>query len=323
MAKILVTPRSLTKGGDPALTLLREAGYEVIFCTPGKAPDEAELIGLLPGCVGWLAGVEKITDAVLAKAQALKAISRNGTGVDSIDLAACERRGVAVLRAEGANARGVAELTLALLLSLFRSVPWSDGKMKAGGWERRQGIEAEGRTLGVIGTGRIGKLVTRFALAMDMKVIGYDAYPDAPWAAGVAAQGFRYAELPTLLKESDAVTLHCPHTAGQKPLIDKTVLAGMRAGAYLVNTARAGLVDDAALLEALGSGKLAGYAVDAYDKEPPGPSPLLSHEKVIATPHVGAFTGESVAKATRAAVENLLAALSKPGSQGSPTRAGK
>jgi D-3-phosphoglycerate dehydrogenase / 2-oxoglutarate reductase len=323
MAKILVTPRSLTKGGDPALDLLRAAGCEIVFCTPGKAPDEAELISLLPGCAGWLAGVEKITDAVLAKATELKAISRNGTGVDSIDLAACQRRGVAVLRAEGANARGVAELTIALLLSLFRAVPWSDAKMKSGGWERRQGIEAEGRTLGVIGTGRIGKLVARFAIAMDMTVIGFDAYPDASWAAGAAGPGFRYADLPTLLKESHAVTLHCPHAAGQKPLIDAAALSGMRPGAYLVNTARAGLVDEAALLGALGSGRLAGYAVDAYDTEPPGDSPLLRNEKVITTPHIGAFTGESVSKATRAAVENLLAALSKTGSQGSPPGAGK
>ena len=181
--------------------------------------------------------------------------------------------------------------------------------MKGGGWERRQGLEAEGRTLGVIGTGRIGKLVARFARAMDMKVIGYDAYPDAAWAAG---PGCRYADLPELLKGSDAVTLHCPYTAGQKPLIDAAALASMRAGSYLVNTARAGLVDDAALLEELAGGRLAGYAVDAYDKEPPGASPLLCHEKVISTPHVGAFTAESVSKATRAAVENLLAALSKP-----------
>jgi D-3-phosphoglycerate dehydrogenase / 2-oxoglutarate reductase len=309
MAKILVTPRSLTKGGDPALDLLKKAGYEVVFCTPGKAPDEAELTGLLPGCVGWLAGVEKITDAVLAKAGDLKAISRNGTGVDSVDLAACERRGVAVLRAEGANARGVAELTLALLLSLSRSVSWSDGKMKAGGWERRQGIELEGRTLGVIGTGRIGRLVARFALAMDMKVIGYDAYPDATWAAGA---GVRYADLATLLRESDAVTLHCPHTKGEKPIIDGAALASMKKGAFVVNTARAGLVDDAAVLAALDGGTLAGYAVDAFEKEPPDPSPLLRHEKVITTPHIGAFTGESVSKATRAAVDNLLAALATP-----------
>jgi D-3-phosphoglycerate dehydrogenase len=306
VAKILVTPRSLTKEGDPSLDTLRHAGYEVVFCTPGKSPAEDELIRLVPGCVGWLAGVEKITDAVLARAADLKVISRNGTGVDSIDLAACERRGIKVLRADGANARGVAELTLGLMLSLVRNIPWNDAKMKAGGWERKQGVELEGRTLGVIGTGRIGRLVTRFALAMDMHVIGFDAYPDAGFSPSPA---FRYSSVEDLLGSSDIVTLHCPHAPGEKPLIDRKALSLMRKGARLINTARAGLVDDTAVLEALEEGKLAGYAVDAYDKEPPDPSPLLAREQVVSTAHIGAFTAESVSKATRAAVDNLLSAL--------------
>ena len=308
MARILVTPRSLTRGGDPALELLKEAGHTLVFCTPGKAPEEQELLSLVPGCAGWLAGVERITDAVLARADCLKAISRNGTGVDSIDLAACERRGIAVLRAEGANARGVAELTLALVLGLLRSVPFGDARMKTGGWERRQGTELEGRTLGVIGTGRIGKLVTKFALAMDMRVLGFDAFPDSRY---VPSTDFRYVSLENLLGSSDIVTLHCPHTPGAKPLIDAAALARMKKGAVLVNTARGGLVDDEAVLAVLEDGRLAGYGVDAYEMEPPGPSPLLSHDRVIATPHVGAFTAESVSRATRVAVDNLLGALSQ------------
>jgi phosphoglycerate dehydrogenase-like enzyme len=315
VAKILVTPRSLTKGGDPALDLLRKAGYELVFCTPGKAPDEAELLRLVPECTGWLAGVEKITDAVLAAAKRLRAISRNGTGVDSIDLSACARRGIPVLRAEGANARGVAELTLALILSLLRSIPFGDACLKAGGWERRQGTELEGKTLGVIGTGRIGRLVVRFALALDMKVLGFDAFPDSGFSPG---PGFRYGALDELLESARVVTLHCPHTPGEKPIIDRDALARMKKGAVLVNTARAGLVDDDAVLSSLNEGRLAGYAVDAYDREPPGTSPLFSHERVIATPHVGAFTAESVTAATRAAVDNLLAALAN-----GPADAGK
>ncbi|MCX7031200.1 MAG: phosphoglycerate dehydrogenase [Spirochaetes bacterium] len=308
MAKILVTPRSLTKGGDPTLDLLRKAGYEVVFCTPGKSPDEAELARLLPGCVGWLAGVEKITDAVLAKAPALLAISRNGTGVDSIDLEACKRRGIPVLRAEGANARGVAELTLGLALALLRSIPFSDARMKAGGWERRQGAELEEKTLGVIGTGKIGKLVARFGLAVGMNVVGADRYPDAALSK---TPGFRYAPVAELLAESDIVTLHCPHEPGAKPLVDAAALVSMKKGAYLVNTARSGLVDADAVLQSLADGRLAGYAADAYDTEPPAAHPLFAHERVITTPHVGAYTAESVARATRAAVDNLLAALGK------------
>jgi phosphoglycerate dehydrogenase-like enzyme len=307
MAKILVTPRSLTKGGDPSLELLRKAGHELVFCTPGKSPDEQELVGLLPDCAGWLAGVEKITDMVLARADCLKAISRNGTGVDSIDLAACERRGIAVLRAEGANARGVAELTIALMLALLRSVAHGDAQVKAGRWERRQGTELEGRALGVVGTGRIGKLVTKFALGMDMRVFGHDAFPDT---AFTPSSDFRYVTLVELLVSSDIVTLHCPHTPGEKPLIDGPALACMKRGAVLVNTARGSLVDDDALLAALRDGQLAGYGVDAYEEEPPALSELLTHDRVIATPHIGAFTAESVSRATRVAVDNLLGALS-------------
>ena len=310
MAKILITPRSLTRDGDPALDQLRKAGYELLTCTPGKAPDEEELLRLVPGCVGWVAGVEKISEKVLRDARDLKAISRNGTGVDSIDLEACKRLGIAVLRAEGANARGVAELAIGLLLSLMRSIPFGSSRMKAGGWERRQGVELEGRTLGIIGCGKIGKLVARFGLALDMEVLGYDAYPDTAFNP---SPRFRFATLEEVLSSSDAVSLHCPHAPGEPPLIDRAAIARMRKGTYLVNTARGGLVDDAAVLEGLEQGRIAGYAVDAYDREPPEPSRLLSHEKVVTTPHIGAFTAESVSRATRVAVENLLSCLGEAG----------
>jgi len=259
-------------------------------------------VRLLPG---WLAGVEKITDAVLAIALGLKAISRNGTGVDSIDLAACQRRGVAVLRAEGANARGVAELAFGLALALQRSIPFSDARMKAGGWERCQGAELEGKTLGVVGTGKIGKLVARFGLAFDMKVIGADVYPDAALAK---TPGFRDAAVGELLAASDVVTLHCPHEPSAKPLVDAAGLSSMRKGAVPVNAARWGLVDPDA---ALADGRLAGYAVDTFETEPPAAHPLLAHERVVTTPHVGAYTAETLARATRVAVDNLLAALGK------------
>lgn len=308
MARILITPRSLTRDGDPALELLRKAGHDLVLSSPGKTPDEEELLRLVPGCVGWIAGVEKITEKVLREARSLKVISRNGAGVDSIDLEACKRLGISVLRAEGANSRGVAELTIGLLLSLIRSIPSSSSLMKAGGWERRQGVELEGRTLGVVGCGKIGKLVARFALSLDMQVLGFDAYPDSSFAP---SPRFRFTSRDDLLASSEFITLHSPYTAGEPPVINRASIASMKKGVYLINTARAGLVDDAAVLEALGQGLIAGYAVDAYDREPPAPSPLLSHEKVITTPHIGAFTAESVSRATRFAVESLLAALEK------------
>ena len=141
MNKILVTPRSLTKEGDPALDLLTNEGFEIVFSTPGSMPQEDELIRLLPGCVGYLAGVEQITAAVLETAADLKVISRNGTGINAIDLQAAQRLNIEIMRAEGANARGVAELTLGMILGLIRSIPFSDAHMKREVWERRKGLE--------------------------------------------------------------------------------------------------------------------------------------------------------------------------------------
>jgi phosphoglycerate dehydrogenase-like enzyme len=306
MGRILVTPRSLTKDGNPALELLKAAGHEVVFSTPGKQPDEEELLRIVPGCLGWLAGVEKITPRVLEAAKGLKAISRNGTGIDNVDLEAAKRLGIAVLRAEGANARGVAELSFGLLLALARSIPFGDAALKAGKWERRQGIELEGRTLGLVGCGKIGEMVARFGLAMDMTVLAFDAYPDASFAPGA---GFRFAKLEEVLSQSHAVSLHCPHKPGEPPLVDAVAIAKMRKGALLVNTARAGLVDAAVVRKALDEGRLAGYGVDVFNKEPPEPGPLTGHDRVIMSAHVGGYTTESVARATRVAVENLLAAL--------------
>ena len=307
--RVLVTPRSLTRDGDPALDLLRRAGYEVIQCTPGRQPDEAELLRLVPGCVGWLAGVEPVGARVLEAARGLRAISRNGTGVDNIDLAVAARLGIRVLRAEGANARGVAELAIGLVLALLRSIPWSDAQMKGGAWERRRGLEIGGRTVGVVGCGRIGRLVAEMALGLGAHVVGHDAVPVDGFDPG---SGFRYADLDTVLAAADALTLHCPALPGGRPLLDAAAIARIKRGAVVVNTARASLVEEGAILKALDDGQLLGFATDVFPEEPPASTALVGHPRVIATPHLGGFTEESVAKATRVAVDNLLDALQGP-----------
>lgn len=308
MNKILVTPRSLTREGHPALDLLKEAGYEVICSTPGKQPDEEGLLRLLPGCIGMLAGVEKISAKVLETAKELKAISRNGTGIDNIDLEAAERLDIKILRAEGANARGVAELTIGLLFALIRSIPYSDAHMKSGKWSRKQGIEIDGRTLGLIGCGKIGKLVAQMALGLGMNVMAYDLYPDQ---AFTPSPKFRFTSLEEVLRLADVISLHCPPTQDGTPLIDKNAVKNMKKGVYLINTARPSLIDEEAVLEALNNTQIAGFATDVFHKEPPKVSELFSHENVITTPHIGGFTVESVNNATRVAVENLLEYLTK------------
>ncbi len=308
MERILVTPRSLTKEGDPALSLLTDAGYELVMSSPGKQPEKAELLKLVPHCVGWLAGVETIDGEILKAAGKLKVISRNGTGIDNIDLKAAEALGISVMRAEGANARGVAELTMGLLFALARSIPYCDIRLNSGAWLRRKGIELEGRTLGLVGCGKIGKLVAGMALGMGMKVLAYDAYPDRSFAPG---SRFSFADFDTVVSGSDVLSLHCPAQKDGKPIITAEVIGKMKKGAFLINTARASITDEKAVLEGLEQGKLAGFATDVYEKEPPEPSPLQKHERVISTTHIGGFTDESVSRATRIACENILAVLKR------------
>ncbi len=305
--RIAVTPRSLSQAGHPALAALEAAGYDLLFPTPGRQPTREEQLRFLPSCVGYLAGVEPITREVLAAAPGLKVISRNGVGVDSVDLTAAAERGVAVETAAGANAQGVAELAIALMLAGLRHIPPQDVALKAGRWQRIQGREVAGRTLGVVGCGQIGRRVVRLGLGLGMSVRAFDAFPDPEFTP---AGDFSYTTMEDLLAGADAVTLHCP--PAERPLIDKAAIAVMRPGAHLVNTARASLVDDGAVLDALEDGRLIGYATDVYDQEPPEPKELFHHPRVITTPHIGGYTGESVERATRAAVENLLRVLTVP-----------
>jgi phosphoglycerate dehydrogenase-like enzyme len=304
--RILVTPRSITRDGHPALQRLRDSGYEVFFSSPGKQPNEQELMHLLPGCVGYLCGVEKVTGRVLREARGLQVISRNGTGVDNIDMAAAQVLGIRILRSEGANAQGVAELTLALILGLVRSIPFSAQHIKQGGWERRLGIELAGRTLGLIGCGKVGRLVAKLALAFDLKILAYDPYPNPHFQPSVA---FSYVPLDQVWLSADIISLHCPAPEDSRPLIDIDTIAGMKKGVYLVNTARASLLNEAAVLSGLESGQISGVAVDVFEEEPPRDLRFTSHSRVIGTPHIGGFTAESVDRAVSAAVDNLLQEL--------------
>jgi phosphoglycerate dehydrogenase-like enzyme len=299
-ARILITPRSLTKSGHPSLDRLRATGYEVKFCAPGKSPTEEELITLLPGCVGFLAGVEPVTARALAAARDLKVISRNGTGVDNIDLTAARQHNIRVCRAEGANARGVAELAIGLMLALARAIPASDRAIKDGRWERQTGFELEGKTLGLIGAGRIGRLVAKMATGLDMHVVVYDVVPVA---------GLTMSPLEEVFAVADVISLHCPPRPDGCAVVDAAALARMKRGALLVNTARAGLLDETAVLAALESGQLGGLASDVLEGEPPVNRRLAEHPRVIVTPHAGALTRESVDRAVSIAVDNLLATL--------------
>ena len=306
MERILVTPRSLTTSPPPALDRLREAGYEIVTATPGQMPDEAELMRLVPGCVGWLAGVEPVSERVIAAADKLHVISRNGTGLDNLPLPALERRGIVAARAGGANAVGVAELTIGLMLAAARNIPASDAGIKAGDWPRHRGREISGARVGILGCGAVGRRVAEIVIAMGAKVIAHD-----PLRPDIAVTShFRWADRPDVIRSADLLTLHCPPLR-EGALIDAAALASMRPGAILVNTARASLVDEAAVLSALDNGHLATYATDVFETEPPATLHLAGHPRIVATSHIGGLTRESVERATELAVTNLLDALGR------------
>jgi phosphoglycerate dehydrogenase-like enzyme len=308
MPKILVTPRSVTRRGHPALDALSDAGFQVVFSTPGRQPTEEELLKLLPGCAGYLAGVEPVTARVLDAARDLKVIGRNGVGVGNIDLEAAGRRGIAICPAVGANSRGVAELTFGLMLALVRSIPFSDAAMKSRRWERRKGSELQDRTLGLIGCGMIGRAVAQFALAFGMKVVAFDPYPAPDFQP---SEDFSYAPFDDVLARADILSLHCPENRDGTALIGSEQFEGMKDGVYLVNTARGSLLDCEAVLDALESGKVSGLAVDVFDTEPPSDWRLVENSRVIASPHIGGFTEESVGRAVSAAVDGILQVLGK------------
>ena len=244
----------------------------------------------------------------LGAAKNLKVIVRGGVGVDNIDVAAAEAEGVRVMNTPSASSTSVAELALALMFSLARQIPRADASMKSGAWDKKsfaRGLELEGKTLGVLGVGRIGRSLARKASALGMVVIGADP---ALGETG-SIDGLTLLHPDDVFRRADVLSLHMPKPPGARPAIGRDEFAKMKDGVLLVNCARGGVVDEAALLSALESGKVAGAALDVFEVEPPQDRKLVRHPRVIATPHVGASTVEAQARVGLEVAAILLAEL--------------
>jgi D-3-phosphoglycerate dehydrogenase len=305
--RILITPRSLTAAGLEnvrELEPLRALGYELIPGPAGRLPSEDELVALVPGAEAWLAGVEPISARVLDVASSLTVISRNGVGADAIDLQAAEANGIEILLARGANSRGVAELTMLLILATLRDLPRANTNMKNEIWQRTLGREMPDITIGLIGFGAIGRLVAQLANAFGSTVLAHDAYTEVDAASGATS-----ASLREVFEQSHIVSLHSPPAADGAPIITAEVLKWMMPHSILINTARSSLVDEVAVLNALHDNHLAAYAVDAFDTEPPELTELLRHPNTLLSPHLGGFTTASTRRATELAVSNLVTRL--------------
>ncbi|MCE1255058.1 MAG: hypothetical protein LWX83_16110 [Anaerolineae bacterium] len=253
-------------------------------------------------------GRTKVTPAVFEAGKKLKVVGRSGVGVDNIDLAAAKAHGVSVVNAPVSTSISVAELTLALMLSLVREIPRADAGMKNGKWLKKEleGAELYGKTLGVIGYGRIGSLVGTRCAAFGMSVIAYDPQLSAE---EVRRRGAAYATLDELLAQSDLISLHIPLTGDTRGMINEATIAKMKDGVRIVCAARGGVIDETALLAALESGKVAGAALDVFSTEPPGQTALVSHARVVCSPHVGAQTAEAQIRAAIDISNEVLAAL--------------
>ena len=304
--RILVTARSFRKAEGPHKQILRDAGYELVE-SPNDQPMKAgELRPWLMDVDGAILGLDVVDAESLGMASRLRVISRYGVGVDSVDIRAATQRGVVVTITPGANAISVAELTIALLFSLARSIPYHDRVAKAGKWSRVAGIELTGATMGLLGLGRIGREVAQRCRGLGMRVISYDPLVSAEQ---MSALGCDPCSVDELLAQSDVVSLHLPLTAQTRMIIDAAALAKMRPGAYLINTARGGLVDEEALYGALKAKRLAGAGCDVFAQEPPDSSGLVSLDNFIAAPHIGSATEQTTRRMGLMAAENALAVL--------------
>ena len=234
----------------------------------------------------------KVTAKLLEGAERLRVIGRAGVGVDNVDLDAATQKGVVVMNTPGGNAVSVAEHTLALLLALARRIPQADASMKKGQWEKKalQGTELRGKTLGLVGLGQIGSEVARLAKALQMEVVAYDPYVTSLIAGELEV---KLASLEEVLKRADFISLHASATPETRHLINARTLALAQPGVRIVNCARGELIDEAALLAALGCGQVAGAALDVFESEPPKDSPLVAHPNVITTPHIAGSTDEA------------------------------
>ena len=297
----------LVTGADlaPAALALLD-GYEVRYA--GKAPTEDDLVALCRrhDPVAIIVRYGKVGAAMMDAAPSLKVISKHGSGTDTIDKVAAAARGIQVVAAVGANAAAVAEHALALLLACAKSVVALDARMHAGHWDKatHKSVELEGRTVGLIGLGAIGLRFARMADAMGMRVLGFD-----PYAKGVPGY-VQTVDLATIWTESDAISLHCPLTADNARLLNAQTLAACKRGVMIVNTARGGLIDEAALLQAIRSGQVASAGLDSFAVEPlAAPHPFHGERRITLSPHIGGVTADAYVKMGVGAAQNALAVL--------------
>lgn len=303
MRKATITADPLWRLEGQHTRLLRDVGFEIVML-PRVPLNEEETIEALGGMAAVIAGSEPYTERVLSRLPDLRIISRSGVGYDRVDVAAAERAGVTVSITPNGNFEAVAEHVFALLLGLSRAIVRNDRETRHGHWPKTPLVPIRKKALGIVGLGRIGRRVARHALAFGMTVLGTDPFASQETAR---EQGIELTTFEDLLARADFVTLHLPMMQSTQGIIDQRALGRMKPGAFLINTARGGLVVEADLIEALRTGRIAGAGLDVMADEPPAlDNPLLALENVILSPHVAATDVQAIEDMGNEAARNII-----------------
>src|SRR5919108_3661781 len=307
MSKVLVALPTVHEQLHAALKRLRAAGCEIMFNPHGRTLSEDELAAALPEVVATIAGTEPYSERVFAAAPQLKVVARSGVGYDAIDVAAATRHRGAIAMGFGANHNAVADFAFSLMAALASKLIPYHALVADGGWRRSAHLPLWRATTGIVGLGRIGKALAQRCRGFEMRVLAYDVLPDAGFAQ---QHGIELVDLATLFAAADFISVHAPHTDQTHKIVSRELIALMKPTAFLVNTARGGLVDEAALAEALREGKIAGAGLDVFEVEPlPPDSPLRALPNVVMTPHCAGSSIDAIAAMAERCVDNALALL--------------
>ncbi|MBI2183917.1 MAG: D-2-hydroxyacid dehydrogenase [Thaumarchaeota archaeon] len=296
---------------ETGLKALKEAGFEVNYKPEISEQDLAETVGDYDVLV--VRSRTRVTKEIIDTAKKLKAVGRAGSGVDNIDVKAAQAKGIAVVNSPEALTNGVAELVIGLMISAARGIPKADAAVRRGEWPKQgiMGTELRGKTLGIVGMGKIGLRLAKFANVFDMKILGYDVVKiDEKILAEVGA---KIVDLDSLLRESDFVSIHVPLLTETRQMINAYKIGLMKSSAFLINTSRGKVIDENALYETLSQKKIRGAALDVFESEPPVGSKIITLPNVICTPHIGSQTVESQDLTTTLLAEKLIDALKRHG----------
>ncbi|MEW6679512.1 MAG: phosphoglycerate dehydrogenase [bacterium] len=307
--KVLISSRSFGKTGAEGIEILKKAGLEPIINTTGKKLNENDLLKMADGVVGIIAGTEKIPEKIILEINSLKVISRYGVGLDNIDLNAAKQKGILVFNTPDSPTDAVSELTLSLILNLLRKICAVDREIRKGSWQPQLGNLLSGKTVGILGLGKIGKKVVQLLEPFNAKFLTYEKNPDKEF---ISKYNIDVVSFDTVLTKSDIITIHLPSTEETNHILGEKEFLKMKQTALLINTARGDLIDEKALYNALKNKIIAGAALDVFENEP-YTGKLKELDNTILTPHIGSCTVETRKRMDIESAENLIAGLKKMG----------